>query len=640
MNHSDYYKIKNCFIANRGEVLKRICTSLKRLGISTTCATSSKDLSYLSSFVDNSVVVDDLDLSFYLDPDRLIKFALDHGCDAIHPGYGFLSENPEFAKLVIASGICWIGPAPSSMELLSNKLSSRELAVKNGIPCSRSYTVEDLSNIDSIKSSVKDFKYPLLIKGVLSGGGKGMSLIEKSEELEQTLKKSASDCLRYFGSSDLIIEEYHKNVRHVEVQFVSDKYSNIFTLGTRDCSVQRRNQKIIEVSPCGLDDNLIQKLYTYSRNLIKVSSYDSIGTVEFLVDSDDNIYFLEVNTRLQVEHSLTEMLYGLDLVELQLMVASGTNLSKNDIYKKLKSIDESEFKLDPAFSYSMELRICSEDPKSCLPVSGKFSLSTGISNLEDLRWDLGVKQDEEVELSSEFDSLIAKCTVKGKNRIDCIKKLQNTLNYTFTTGASNIALLKKILHEPDFIENRVQTNYLSDHIKKFYPEFGITFTHTSSNSFISIRELIPVVFRDLSYLDYSIPSKTLEKDGNLSDLSNSQTKPEKINNTSNSGYSYKKSGSTSKLFSVETLKNTLGPKSQPIMSSKYKIYPTIPAKVLSSLKKVGDVVGPGDILFLLESMKMEMEVRAEVKGQISYLTDKSRVNTSDLLVALTPLDLN
>ena len=645
MNHSNCYKIKNCFIANRGEILKRICGSLKKLGISTTCACTLKDFNYISSFVDNPIVVDDLDLVFYLDSNRLIEFARSHGCDSVHPGYGFLSENPEFARQVIENGLIWIGPDPSSMKILSNKLSSRDLALKNRIPCSRSCTIDDLSNIEKIKNDIKDFNYPLLIKGALSGGGKGIRILESPEELEESIRKSGLDSQRYFGSSDLILEEYHRDVRHVEVQVVADRYSNVFTLGTRDCSVQRRNQKIIEVSPCGLDDSLVQKLYTYSRLLIKAGDYDSIATVEFLVDSKNNVYFLEVNTRLQVEHSVTEMIYGIDLVELQVLIASGVNLSQTKIYEKLKSIDESKFNPDPNSCYSIELRLCSEDPRSFLPVSGSFSLILGEPDLTDLRWDVGIEPGKEAELSSEFDSLIAKCTVKGKDRVDCIKKLQNILNYTFTTGTCNIGLLKKILHESDFVENRVYTNYLEKHLEHLYPSCGINYSPNSSNSFLSIRNLIPLVFKDIKSLDLSSSSFDSQKITYTSfDQSKLKLKNEKLRTTSNTdGYSYKKQKPTSRLFSTEDRKNIKPgpiPKSQPDKISKYKIYPSIPAKVLSSLKKVGDVVDPGDILFLLESMKMEMEIRAEVKGKINYLTDKTRVNTSDLLVGITPLDIN
>ncbi len=630
-NNSSYCKIKNCFIANRGEVAKRICLSLKKLGIYSTCVCSSREASFFSSFADHLIVAEDIDTGFYLDGKKLIDIATKNGCDSLHPGYGFLSEDPGFCSLVEASSLRWIGPSSKVMALLSSKESSSNLARNLAIPCSQSCLISneellDGIDVENIKKRTSSFNYPLLIKGVLSGGGKGMRVCEDPGDLYGLVQKSSLECRKYFGSGSLLIEEFHKNSRHIEVQVVADSFSNVFTLGTRDCSVQRRNQKIIETSPADISNEVFQKLCDYSRSIIKESGYDSIATVEFLVDSKNRVYFLEVNTRLQVEHPVTEMLYGLDLVELQVQIASGLNLKESKYIAQLQKIDAASIE-DP--TTCMELRICGEDPRTLLPVSGRVMLSVDTSQSE-TRWDLGIKNGEETELSSCFDSLLGKCIVRGKSRSDCILKLQKALKYNLFIGITNVALFRKILKDQDFIENRVNTEYLKKHMDSFYPDSYSFEPSSSSKKFLSIRELIPGYFNELG-INQSKSNLNSDLPPDLTPSYKISKKSETNTTSKNIGYSYNTSSSRVKNTRSYDISSRLS------SVSKYKIYPKVPAKVNSLLKGVGDLVKPGDTIFILESMKMEIEVKSEVEGRIISLSSSSWVNTTDLLAELEPL---
>ena len=630
-NNSSYHRIKNCFIANRAEIARRICCCLGKLGISSTCVCSSSEASFMSEFATSLIVTENTGSDFYLDGSSLIKLALQHGCDSLHPGYGFLSEDPSFAAQVIESGLCWIGPSPEAMRLLSSKSSSTGLARKLGIPCSNSVLISEerlLDNPDweSIKKKLSSFSYPLLIKGARAGGGKGMRVCESPEELSGCIQKTATDCKKYFGSSDLIIEEFHGDARHIEVQLVADKFSNVFTLGTRDCSIQRRNQKIIETAPADIPEGVRTKLTDYARTIIKESGYDSMATVEFLVDSKNKVYFLEVNTRIQVEHPVTEILYGMDLVELQLKIASGINLSETEYLSELQKIDSNPSETQGS---SMELRICAEDPMSLFPVSGKVLLSPDQAD-KDTRWDLGIKTNREIEVSSSFDSLLAKCIVKGKDRSECIFKLQKVLKYTLVTGITNIALFRKILKDPDFIENRINTRYLETHLASFYP--SEYFSGFDSRKFLSIRNLIPGYFSKLgrgSVADDLVVEPNSNKD---TKIVKKKTPVNKLNK--NNGYSYNNSSSIKGDSTTSEFSSRLS------SLSKYRIYPKVPAKVTSLLKGVGDLVSPGETIFILESMKMEIEVKSEVTGRIVSVSSNSWVNTTDLLAELEPITSN
>ena len=323
-------KIKKVLVANRSEIAIRVLRACNELNISTVAIYTFEDRYSQHRYkADESYQIgsDDQPLKPYLDIDEIVALAKSKNVDAIHPGYGFLSENSDFARACAANGIIFIGPDPDVMDALGDKITAKKIAVKCNVPIIES-NKNKLTSLKVALSEAKIIGYPLMLKAASGGGGRGMRVVRVPEDLEATFDSARNESLNAFGDDTMFLEKYVEEPKHIEVQIVADKHGTIRHLFERDCSVQRRHQKVVEVAPShNLSDKVKHNLYDYAIAIAEEVNYNNIGTVEFLLDADDNIYFIEVNPRIQVEHTVTEMVTGIDLVKTQIFVAGGYKLS-------------------------------------------------------------------------------------------------------------------------------------------------------------------------------------------------------------------------------------------------------------------------------------------------------------------------
>ena len=384
---------------------------------------------------DSSVKID----SSYLDSEAIIAAAKLTGAQAIHPGYGFLSENHEFANRVQNEGIIWVGPDPESIQIMGDKIEAKKHAVKSKIPI--------LESVNDAKSA-KDIGYPLMIKAAAGGGGKGMRIVHDESELEESIKLARQEAMNAFGDDRIFIERYIERSRHIEVQIIADKHNTVLHLGERECSIQRRHQKIIEESPSSrINSKQRDKLTKASISLAKQINYVSAGTIEFLYDDDsEEVWFLEMNTRLQVEHPVTEMVTGMDIVELQLKIADDQSLD----------IKQSDLEFN---GHSIEVRIYAEDPlNDFLPSNGKI-IADRNHDLDQARWDSGVC--EGMIIGTDFDPMLAKVISHDKTRELAASKLAKELENTHFGGfTNNIDFLINILRNERFLKGDTTTDFI------------------------------------------------------------------------------------------------------------------------------------------------------------------------------------
>jgi len=487
-------KIKKVLIANRGEIACRIIQALRETGRISVAVYSDADHKALHvKMADYSVHIgDSIPKESYLNIDKIIKAAIENDCDAIHPGYGFLSENWFFCKKVIESGLIFIGPNYNAMKLLGSKTESRELMQMNNIPLVPGFKSNSNNYYEFLEQS-KIIGFPILIKAAAGGGGKGMRIVRKEEDFKQSFETAKRESLSAFGSDDVFIEKYIENPKHIEFQIVADKFGNIIHLNERECSVQRRHQKIIEESPSmALDKSLRFKMGDIAKKVCSLANYDNLGTVEFLLDNYQNFYFLEVNTRIQVEHPVTEEITGIDLVKLQLDIAEGNILP----FKQEDIITQ---------GHSIECRIYAEDGNNnFMPSSGQILFYKEPKG-KGIRFDKGIYEGFEVPIY--YDPILAKLIVKGFNREEARLKMIEALKNTVILGISNsIELMIKILESQEFIENEIFTNtldlkynnYKSDD-DKFLNEALIT-AFTNSNHTTNNKNVIEEEFDIWKYI--------------------------------------------------------------------------------------------------------------------------------------------
>jgi 3-methylcrotonyl-CoA carboxylase alpha subunit len=450
-------RIKKVFIANRGEVVRRIACSANKLGIKTVCLVSQDgQYKYLSEVVDELIIVEEENVSLYLDHDKMLSFAKKSGCDAIHPGFGFLSENFSFAKKVTDSGFIWIGPPAEVIKIMADKSEAAKIASYVNVPRPSSvdafrvdekFTKKDISKIESIG-------FPLIVKAAFGGGGKGMRLLHSKDNLLEELQRASSEAQRSFADGLLLAEKYIEKSRHIEVQILVDSFANIKVLGERDCSVQRRHQKIVEEAPAlGLSDKTRSALHKAAQKIAQKVNYVSCGTVEFLLDcsnskEDQDFYFLEMNTRLQVEHPVSEELFSIDIVEWQFRIAQGEKLEKN---------------FNSSDIHAIEARIYAEDPENnFLPAPG-FLTSFKPFYMSGVRWELGA--DKVTKVSEKFDPMLAKVVVKSDSRVNACKLMVKVLEKTFIAGLkSNRELLLEIFKDEKFTSKPVTSSYLPERL--------------------------------------------------------------------------------------------------------------------------------------------------------------------------------
>lgn len=417
--------IHKILIANRGEIALRIQRSSIKLGIEPVAifAEFEKDAEWIKHF-DQAYELNGQSVeSTYLNKEVILQIARKANCDAIHPGYGFLSENAEFAELCAHEGIEFLGPTAEVIRSMGDKDQARKIMQKLGVPLIPGFALDDVSEKD-LQTHCEEMGYPILIKAAAGGGGKGMRKVSSYSELTENLEGAKRESKAFFGNDALLIEKYIEKARHIEVQVFGDKKGEVIHLGERECTLQRRHQKIVEESPSPtISDGLRTKICETSQSAAEKLSYSSAGTFEFVVDEDENFYFLEVNTRLQVEHGVTEETFGVDLVGWQIQVGMHKPLS--DILPK---------KLNPQ-GHSIEVRLYSEDPQnSFLPTTGSLS-AVNLSKLEGARYDMGVFGGDSI--GSYFDPMVGKFIATGLNRHDATSTLQYMLKKSVVLGTVN-----------------------------------------------------------------------------------------------------------------------------------------------------------------------------------------------------------
>ena len=451
--------LKRVLIANRGEIAIRIIRACHELGVETVAIYSKEDSEslHVKLATDSICIGEGRSSNTYLNIPKILNVAVLMECDAIHPGYGFLSENDDFVSLAEKCNIKFIGPNAETIGKMGNKSLARKLMIENDIPVvpGSKNIVKDL---ESLKDECESIGYPVLLKASSGGGGKGMRIVEKESDLDTQFVNAKSEAKASFGDEDMYVEKYILNPKHIEIQILADNHGNIIHLGERDCSIQRRNQKVLEESPSPrLSERLRREMGEAAIKAAKASEYINAGTVEFIVDREDNFYFIEMNTRLQVEHTITEMVTGVDIVKEQIRIASGLKLK----YK------QEDIQLE---GHSIQCRINAED------ILNDFAPNIGVVKLNNIPGGFNVRFDSymqnDYQLSPYYDSMIGKLIVKDTNRIDAIKKMRSALEELDIGGIkTNIDLHYGILHDFDFVRGRYDTSFLEEKLKGSFKEF-------------------------------------------------------------------------------------------------------------------------------------------------------------------------
>ncbi len=560
-------EIKKVLVANRGEIALRIIRTLKERDIEAIAVYETPDQdAYYLRFADRAVMIGREAGKNYLDPDRIIRAARKSGADAVHPGYGFLAENAGFAEACAKAGLVFIGPPPEVIRTLGHKVLCKEIARRAGVaplPGTDSLPAGEDAALDALRQFARAEGYPLMLKATAGGGGRGIRKVEREADLAGQLHVARAEARAAFNDDRLYAERYIEAPRHVEVQILADCHGKVLHLGTRDCSIQRRHQKLLEVAPAHLPAPVIGAIQTAAVEVMKTAGYVNAGTVEFLVDPKTlAFWFMEVNTRLQVEHTVTEMLTGVDIVAEQLRIAAGEALT----------LDQEQIRLPGA---AIEVRINAEDPKnSFLPEGGKMIEIYESPGGPGLRVDGAIYKGYRVP--TVYDSLLVKLIVRGYQWDQTVQRLKRALkDFTIVWPKTTIPLYLAICDEPDFLARKFDTSYLDTHPSIFrYPDHDhYILEEAVYKTIVPVDEHGQAVITD----DRERKERTrrlLEK---------------RILTTQE----------------IEELKR------EGIIKSSIK------GKVNRVLVDVGDEVCVGDILIDLEAMKMHTHVIAELDGRVS-----------------------
>lgn len=443
---------KKILVANRGEIAIRIIRSARELGIKTVAVYEETDKTAQHIMkADEAVCIGSGPRKDYLSVDRIIQAARATGSEAVHPGYGFLAENPLFAKECTDAGLAFVGPPAQVIIDMGSKVVARSLMTEAGVPLipGSSVLAEGERGEGEALAFAERYGFPVMIKAVAGGGGRGIRPAKSRDELIKGLKMARSEARMAFGNDAIYLEKALVRARHVEVQILADNHGNVIHLGTRNCSIQRRHQKMIEIAPAGLPKLVIERICQDAVTAARKTGYVSAGTVEFLVDHDDQYYFLEVNTRIQVEHTVTEMITGIDIVREQIRVAAGSELSLRQEDVQLRG-------------YAIELRINAEDPKN------HFMASPGIIQVYQAPGGHGIRLDGAIyqgyEIPQYYDSMLVKLTVYGFSWREAVDRLRRALNGFNIVGVqTTIPFYRQIVDDPDFIDQRFDTSYIETH---------------------------------------------------------------------------------------------------------------------------------------------------------------------------------
>ena len=657
-------RFNKILIANRGEIAVRIIKSAKKNGYKTVAIFSELDSNAIHvRLADESVCIGPaLAQESYLNMETIISAAKRTSAQAIHPGYGFLSENSNFAKLCISQGIVFIGPPIEAIEIMGNKAASKRLMIKSNIPCIPGYEGENQSNNTLLKAS-KNIGFPIMVKSAAGGGGKGMRFVEEETFLLSSVESAQQESLSSFGSDELILEKYLVDPRHIEIQIFGDEHGHYIHLGERECSIQRRHQKVIEESPSVfINDKLRNLMAITAINVAKSVNYIGAGTVEFLVDKNKDFYFLEMNTRLQVEHPVTEMVTGIDLVDLQLKVAQGEkiNLTQNDI----------QFN-----GHAIQARLYAEDPSNdFLPQIGKIDLWKPLAG-NGIRIDSGIESNNEI--SRFYDPMLAKIISWADNRDDAIQKLKNALEKSVLFGIkTNKSFLFDILSIPNFTKGNINTSFIKNEfnqkyftdnywenincsiaaVLQFIKEREVANSNAISNSDILfnwsnsgfIRYIVRYIDKsnDLSLVvsplsrnsyqvDFDVESMIIDVDF----IDDNKV----VINSNNIRYivyffyhdTYKISLSVN--GRVNKYKNQFS--SVNLIDNKKhdgRVISPMHGQLLKVLVKKGDHVQKGDSLAVIEAMKMQHNIESEVNGVINrvHMDDNTQISSDDLIIEI------
>lgn len=443
--------MKKILIANRGEIALRVMRTARNMGIKTVAVYSDADrVAPHVRFADEAVYIGESPSSkSYLVMDKILKAAKDTGADGIHPGYGFLSENAEFAEKVEAAGIAFIGPRPHAIRIMGSKLAAKEAVRDYDIPMVPGIE-EAITDVALAQKIAQKIGFPILIKASAGGGGKGMRVVENIEELPNQMERAISEAISAFGDGSVFIEKYVTSPRHIEIQVLADTHGNVVHLFERECSIQRRHQKVVEEAPSVvLDEKLRQEMGEAAVKVAKACDYVGAGTVEFLLDGDKNFYFLEMNTRLQVEHPVTELISGVDLVEQQIKVARGEKLSFTQDDLSIKG-------------HALELRVYAEDPlNNFLPSVGTLS-TYQIPEGEGVRVDDGYEQGMEIPIY--YDPMLAKLITYGKDRNEALQRMREAVKaYKIEGIETTIPFGKFVFEHESFVSGNFDTHFVKDY---------------------------------------------------------------------------------------------------------------------------------------------------------------------------------
>ena len=440
---------KKIVIANRGDVAIRVQRACREMGIKTVAVHSTADSSAMHvRLADESVCIGPpTSKESYLNIPAILSAAAISGADAIHPGVGFLSENPSFAQIVQDHGLTFIGPKPEHISVMGDKIEAKKMALQLGIPCVPGSDGAITTKEEAVLVA-NDIGFPVIVKAAAGGGGKGMQIAFSETELSNAIQLAQSEAEAAFGSGEVYIERYLANPRHIEIQIVGDKFGNVLHLGERDCSLQRRHQKILEETPSpALTKKTRENIGNLAASAMKKFGYESLGTIEFLYEKGE-FYFIEMNTRLQVEHPITEMVTGFDLVQMQIEISAGKPLN----------IQQNEVTIS---GHSIECRINAEDPDNFMPSPGKITDYHPPGGLG-VRIDSGIYSG--YEIPPYYDSLVSKLIVHGQSRKQCLARLRRALDeFVIGNVKTTISLHQKLLDSKNFVEGDYDIHWLEDH---------------------------------------------------------------------------------------------------------------------------------------------------------------------------------
>ena len=613
--------LKKILIANRGEIACRIIKTARAMGITTVTIYTEIDKNSLHvTLADAAFCVEN-----YLNIPDIIEAAKFSASDAIHPGYGFLSENVELASACIQANLIWIGPPIAAMDAMASKQRAKQHVATTNVPIIPGYYGLDQDNQTLLKQA-QFIGFPVIIKAALGGGGKGMRTVYHQDDLLSALDAARREALASFADQNLLLEKYLERARHLEVQIMADNYGNVSHLSTRDCSIQRRHQKIIEEAPAlAIDENLYQQLTNAAITVARSINYQGAGTIEFLVDEHQNFYFMEMNTRLQVEHTVTEMITNIDLVEWQLRIAANEQLSLPAL---------------TTYGHAIECRVYAEDPhKEFLPSVGKI---TYLEQPQNVRIDTGIRLGSQI--SQYYDPLISKVIAWGGTRQEAIAKLQQALDNYYIDGIkTNLIFLQEILHNELFTNTPYYTNFLEKALITLpKPDHNLLTTISACFDYLElytnqdalIRETIGygLTSWNLNYLIddqvysacvHPINANTVKINDQILNTHKTadfifihdgkQTTKYKVRNSANKISIYTNLG-TYIIERVTELENITHHQ-----TNNSSLTAPIPSTIVAILKNIGDIVIPGEKLMILEAMKMEHAITACSHGAITNI---------------------